>query len=350
MTRRMPVTIKDIAKRTGKSITTVSRALHGYNDVSPETREMIVRMAEEMGYTPNLLAQRLQKQRTDTIGFILPTFGPRFSDPFFSEFLAGIGSSATKYGYDILVSTQPPGEKELEAYRRKVTGRQVDGFVLVRTRCQDPRIDFLKAAGAPFVAFGRTEGELDYPYVDEDGEEGMLQLTRHLIEHGHRQIAYISPPMTLMFARDRWRGVRLALDEAGLSLPENYLIMGDLTQRSGREAARQLLSLPQPPTAIIAGNDLMALGAMSAIQEKGLVVGVDIAVAGFDDIPMSEATHPPLTTVHQPIYQIGSLVAEILIQLIRGETPAQTQYLLKPQLMIRQSCGLQIDSLTHSMT
>ncbi len=345
----MPVTIKDIAKRTGKSITTVSRALHGYNDVSPETRDLIMRVAEEMGYTPNLLAQRLQKQRTDTIGFILPTFGPRFSDPFFSEFLAGIGSTTSKYGYDILVSTQPPGERELEVYRRKVTGRQVDGFVLVRTRCQDPRIDFLKEAGVLFVAFGRTEGELDYPYVDEDGEDGMLKLTRHLIEHGHHRIAYISPPMTLMFARDRWRGVKRALDEAGLSLPEEYLLTGNLTQRSGREAARQLLVLPEPPTAIIAGNDLMALGAMSAIQERGMVVGEDIAVAGFDDIPMSEATHPPLTTVHQPIYQIGSLVTEILIKLIRGDEPEQTQYLLKPRLMIRQSCGLQVNPHTHSI-
>jgi DNA-binding LacI/PurR family transcriptional regulator len=226
----------------------------------------------------------------------------------------------------------------------------VDGFVLVRTRCQDPRIDFLRETGVPFVAFGRTEGELDYPYVDEDGEEGMLQLTRHLIEHGHRRIAYISPPLTLMFARHRMQGVKRALEEADIPLPEAYRVTGELTQRSGREAARQLLALPQPPTAIIAGNDLMALGAMSAIQERGLIVGRDIAVAGFDDIPMSEATHPPLTTVHQPIYQIGSLVAEILIQLIRGETPEQTQYLLKPQLVIRQSCGLQVGSNTHSMT
>ena len=344
----MPVTIKDIAKRTGKSITTVSRALHGYDDVSPETRARIVRIAEEMGYTPNLLAQRLQKQRTDTIGFILPTFGPRFSDPFFSEFLAGIGSSATKYGYDILVSTQPPGEKELEAYRRKVTGRQVDGFVLVRIRCQDPRIDFLREAGVPFVAFGRTEDSLDYPYVDEDGEEGMLQLTRHLLDHGHRRIAYISPPLTLMFARYRMKGVKRALNEAGVALPAEYLLTGELTQRSGREAARQLLALPEPPTAIIAGNDLMALGAMSAIQERGLEVGKDIAVAGFDDIPMAEATHPPLTTVHQPIYKIGSLVTEMLIHIIRGVTPEQTQYLLKPRLIIRQSCAPHGDHSPHS--
>ncbi len=339
----MPVTIKDIAKRTGKSITTVSRALHGYNDVSPETRELIVRVANEMGYTPNLLAQRLQKQRTDTIGFILPTFGPRFSDPFFSEFLAGIGSSATKYGFDILVSTQPPGEKELEAYRKKVTGRQVDGFVLVRTRCHDPRIQYLRETRTPFVAFGRTEGEIDYPYVDEDGASGMRLVVEHLVRLGHQRIAYISPPLIFTFARDRLRGVQETLSDAGLTLPDMYLVYGDLTQRSGKVQAQALLDLFEPPTAIIAGNDLMAFGVMSAIQERGWKVGKDIAVAGFDDIPMSEATHPPLTTVHQPIYQIGSLVTEILIKIILGETPEQTQYLMKPRLIIRQSCGAQSD-------
>ena len=339
----MPVTIKDIAKRTGKSITTVSRALHGYNDVSPETREMIVRVADEMGYTPNLLAQRLQKQRTDTIGFILPTFGPRFSDPFFSEFLAGIGSSATKYGFDILVSTQPPGEKELEAYRKKVTGRQVDGFVLVRTRCHDPRIQYLKETQTPFVAFGRTEGDIDYPFVDEDGASGMQLVVQHLVKLGHRRIAYISPPLEFTFARDRLRGLQEAMSNAGLVFPDSYLVFGALTQRSGKAQAQTLLNLSEPPTAIIAGNDLMAFGAMSAIQERGLRVGEDIAVAGFDDIPMSESTHPPLTTVHQPIYQIGSLVTDILMKIILGETPEQTQYLMKPQLVIRQSSGSHVN-------
>ncbi len=335
----MAATIKDIAKRTGKSITTVSRALHGYADVSPETREMIVRVAEEMGYTPNLLAQRLQKQRTDTIGFILPTFGPRFSDPFFSEFLAGIGSSATKYGYDILVSTQPPGDKELEVYRRKVTGRQVDGFVVVRTRCQDPRISYLNETSTPFVAFGRTEGDIDYPFVDEDGVMGMKILVEHLVSLGHRRIAYISPPLDYTFARYRLRGVHEALAAAGLAIPEEFLLFGDLTQRSGKARAQQLLALADPPTAIIAGNDLMAFGAMSAAQQLGLRVGGDVAIAGFDDIPMAETSHPPLTTVHQPIYKIGQMLTEMLIKIIQDEPLESRQILLKPQLIVRRSCG-----------
>ena len=339
----MPVTIKDIAKRTGKSITTVSRALHGYDDVSPETRAMIVRVAEELGYTPNLLAQRLQKQRTDTLGFILPTFGPRFSDPFFSEFLAGIGNTAGEYGYDLLVSTQPPGEKELEIYRKKVMGRQVDGFIVVRTRCQDPRIQYLKEAGAPFVAFGRTESGLDYPFVDEDGAAGMRMLVEHLVRLGHRRIAYISPPLDYTFARDRLRGVQEALQEAGLGLPDAYLVFGDLTQRSGLTQAARLLDLSEPPSAILAGNDLMAFGAMSAVQQRGMQVGRDIAITGFDDIPMAETAHPPLTTVHQPIYKIGRMLTEMLIKMIQGQPMESYQILLTPRLVVRGSCGAGVD-------
>ena len=120
----MSATLKDIADKVGKSVTTVSRALHGYDDVSPETTALVRKVAQELGYTPNILAQRLQKRRTDTIGFILPTFGPRFSDPFFSEFLAGIGNTAAQLGYDLLVSTRPPGEEELVTYQEKVKGNR----------------------------------------------------------------------------------------------------------------------------------------------------------------------------------------------------------------------------------
>ena len=137
------VRIVDIAKKVNRSVTTVSRALNGYSDVSPETREAIIRVAEEMGYTPNIIAQSLQKQRTNTVGLVLPTFSPRFSDPYFSELLAGIGNKAAELGYDLLVSTQPPGEEEIKYYRKLATGRRVDGFIIIRTRMVDERINLL---------------------------------------------------------------------------------------------------------------------------------------------------------------------------------------------------------------
>lgn len=336
----MVVTLKDIAKETGKSITTVSRALNDYDEVSLATKELVRRVATELGYTPNIFAQRLQKQYTDTIGLIIPTFGPRFSDPFFSELLAGVGNRAASLGYDLLVSTRAPGDEEVKAYCSMAQGRRVDGFVLVRTRRKDARVECLQKVNYPFVAFGRAEETVDFPYVDEDGVYGMRLVTQHLVSLGHQRIACIAPSSKLMFAHYRLQGFKEGLAEASLQADDSLILTGDLTQRGGYEQASRLLDLPSPPTAIAACNDLMAFGAMSAAQDRGLVVGKDISITGFDNIPMAEYSHPPLTTIHQPLYQIGGMVCEMLIHLIRGEKLERQQILLKPELIMRQSSGL----------
>jgi LacI family transcriptional regulator len=335
----MTVTLKDIAREVGRSVTTVSRALDDYDDVSPETRALVRRVAAEMGYTPSSLAQRLQKQQAETIGLILPTFGPRFSDPFFSEFITGVGNQAADLGYDLLVSTRPPGESELQAYRQNVQGRRVDGFIVVRTRREDARIQYLRESGFPFVAFGRTEGENDFPYVDEDSQHGMQLLAEHLLELGHRRIGLIAAPTDLMFTQYRVQGLSQGLERAGIYLDDRLVRVGDLTQRGGYTQASLLLDLAVPPTAIVACNDLMAFGAMSAAQERGLEVGRDIAITGFDDIPMAEYSHPPLTTLHQPVYQIGEKVCLMLIQRLAGETLEEEHIILRPRLVLRQSSG-----------
>lgn len=334
----MAPTLKDIARKVGRSVTTVSRALADYDDVSPETKALVRRVAAELGYIPNISAQRLRRQRTDTLGLILPTFGPRFSDPFFSELLAGVGNEAAKHGYSLLVATRAPGsEEELDAYRQKTQGRRVDGLIVVRTRREDPRIAFLAEQQFPFVAFGRTAQAYDFPYLDEDGELGMRLIVEHLVSRGHRRIAYLAPHPDLMFTSFRLQGFRQAMQTHDLPVEEDLIVYGDLTQRSGYELARQLLERHNPPTAIAAGNDLMALGAMSAAQERGLKVGADVAVTGFDDIPPAEHSHPPLTTVHQPIYEIGRMACEMLIKILRGETLTDRHLLLQPALVVRAS-------------
>jgi LacI family transcriptional regulator len=335
----MAVTLKDIARRVGKSVTTVSRALHDFDDVSPETKEIVRQAAAEMGYTPSSFAQRLQKQKSETIGLILPTYGPRFSDPFFSEFLAGVGNKAAEEGLDVLVSTRPPGQDEMQAYHSIVQGRRVDGFIVVRTRRQDPRIEYLCERKFPFAAFGRVEGTCDFPFVDENSAYGMQLVVNHLVSLGHRRIAFIAAPDDLMFAHHRMKGFREGLQRQGVPLDESLILIGDLTQRSGYSQGKALFSLPNPPTAVVACNDLMAIGAMSAAYKKGLVVGKDVAITGFDDIPLSEHSHPPLTTVHQPIYKIGQMVCERLIQHIQGICVAQEHTILTPSLVVRQSCG-----------
>ncbi|HDN79251.1 MAG: LacI family transcriptional regulator [Chloroflexi bacterium] len=339
----MPVTLKDIARRLNISVTTVSRALHGYEDVAEETRQKVLALAEELGYRPHILAQRLQKGRTDTIGFIIPTFGPRFSDPFFSELLAGIGNEAARHDYDLLVSTCPPDTvEEVNAYEQFVMGRRVDGLLITRTRVYDQRIAYLLEKEFPFVAFGRSKVEGDFCYVDVDSEEGIRLVTRHLIEMGHRRIAMILPPSELMFSVYRRIGFQKALEKNGLEFDEELVEEGDLTERGGYEAALRLLDKPHPPTAIVACNDLMAVGAIGAAQEHRLKVGRDIAITGFDDVPLAEHTVPPLTTVRQPVYEIGRRICQMLIYILEGKPLPQRQVILKPKLVIRESSNFHL--------
>jgi LacI family transcriptional regulator len=334
-------TLKDLAERLGLSITTVSRALAGYGDVAEATRRRVLQAAEEMGYVPDVTARRLQKGRTDTIGFVIPTFGPRFSDPFFSELLAGIGNEAARHNFDLLVSTRAPDTPaEQEAYRRLVEGRLVDGLLVVRTRVKDQRIAYLSELGFPFVAFGRSDMGTDFPYVDVDGGRGMELVAEHLLDLGNQRLAYIAAPEGVMFCRYRQAGLEATLRRNGFSLRSERVVVGDLTERGGFKAMNQLLDLDPRPSAVVACNDLSALGAISAAQKRGLAVGRDVAITGFDDIPLAEHSHPPLTTVHQPIYDIGRRICDMQIRLIRGEELAERHVLLEPELVVRESSGV----------
>jgi LacI family transcriptional regulator len=336
----MRITLKTIAEETGYSITTVSRALAGYDDVAEGTRQRILETAERLGYRPNEVARQLQAQRANTVGVIIPTFGPRLFDAFFTEFLIGIGSQAAEHNFDMLVSVHPPGPGELSAYRRMEGGR-VDGLVIVRTRQDDPRIQYLRALKRPlpFVVFGRTDGSNDFPHIDVDGEHGMRLIVQHLVDLGHQRIGYVAPPVDLNFTRHRREGYRKTLAANGLPYDDSLLIHGDLTQQSGAQGAKTLLDLDAPPTAILGGNDAMAFGVMRAVHERGLRVGVDVAVGGFDDVPDAEYANPPLTTVRQPIHEIGGRLCDMLIRIVKGEQLDEPQVLLKPELIVRESSG-----------
>jgi LacI family transcriptional regulator len=333
----MKVTLKTISEESGFSITTVSRALAGYKDVNEDTRQRIIAIARRLGYEPNLTARHLRSKQTQTIGMVIPLTS-RFSDPFFMELLSGVGRQSSEYGYDLLLSAQMPGEEELSAYRRMVASSRVDGLVLARVQIDDPRIAYLIDAHHPFVAFGRSVSG-DYPYIDVDGATGVRQLVEHFVRNGHTRIAIILSPHQLAFTSLRYKGYVDGLREAGLQPDDAYIAEGDLSQNSGHSAALTFLRQAVPPTAIIACNDLMAMGAMQTIQEQGLQVGRDIAVAGFDDIPTAAHTAPPLTTVRQPIYDIGRRAVDMLIRVIRNEVLEEPHVLLIPKLIVRSSSG-----------
>jgi LacI family transcriptional regulator len=337
----MGVTLKDIARKVGYSVTTVSRALNDYDDVSEETKRLIKRVAQEMGYHPHVIAQSLQRRRTNTVGFIIPATERYLSDPYFLELLAGIGDGAASCDFDLLLSTcKPMAPQEHLTYERMVKGRRVDGIIVARTRCKDERIAYLMHEGFPLVAFGRTDSRLDFPYLDVDGETGVRQAVQHLIGLGHRRIGFIAPPAYLMFAEHRLAGYKRALQDHGLEDDAALVIQGNLTQAGGHQRMEQLLDIEDPPTAVVTGNDLMAFGAMEAAQERGLVVGRDIAVIGFDDVPLAAYFRPSLTTVCQPIYEVGKTLSQMLIKIIRGEELAERQVILQPDLVVRESSGV----------
>lgn len=339
---RMQVKLKDVARKTGFSITTVSRALAGYDDVNAETRQLIVEAAETLGYQPNQLGRQLRSQRTNTLGLILPADDHSFSDNFFTQLLLGIGDAATHDHYDLLVSAQPTGtSEEMRAYQRMVGGRRVDGIILARTRRDDERIAYLQERGHPFVVNGRRPPNepSDFPYIDVDSQTGIRDAVRHFIDYGHREIGLILPPPEMAFTEYRHAGYREALAEAGIPYQADYVTYGNLLNSSGYNGANDLLNRCPQITAIVASNDLMAFGAIHAAQARGLHVGEDIAVCGFDDIPSTEYTFPRLTTVRQPIFEIGQQLAQMLAAIIAGQPPAETQRMLQPTLIIRESSG-----------
>ena len=332
------VTIRDVAKRLHLSITTVSRALDGYDDVAEETRERVIRTAREMGYVPSRAARQLRRQRADAIGYILPASGPHFTDPFFSEFIAGLGDTATAHNLDLLISIAPPDSAaEHHIYARWVQSRRVDGIVLSRMRLRDWRVKYLTENKFPFVAHGHTRMRVNFPYIEMDSQTAFTQLVRHLVARGHRRIAYIGAPAKFTLQAERFAGYQQGLAEAGIAFDKAMVAEGDLTRTGGYQAAQRLLTLRKRPTAIIGVNDLTAIGAMRAAREAGLVVGRDIAIAGYDGTEDSEHTDPPLTTLKQPIYATAQRLVEMLLKRIAGEPVPEPRIILQPELIIRAS-------------
>lgn len=335
------VKLKDLAAKTGYSVTTISRALGGFSDVNEQTRQHIVETARQLGYQPHEPARQLRNQRTQTIGLIIPANDQSFSNDFFNLLLRGIGDAAASAGYDLLISAQAPGDHEMEAYRRFVGGGRVDGMVVARTRQADERIEYLKHMQHPFAVSGRSAPteESRFPYIDADSQAGIRAATTHLLELGHRDIALLLPPPELAYTEYRRRGYAEALANAGLPYHADYVLHGDLLRSGGYALTNNLLDQFPQITGIVCANDLMALGAINAAQKRGLVVGDDLSITGFDDIPPAEYAHPALTTVHQPVYEIGQRLLHMLVQLITRQTPLETQILLPARLVVRESTG-----------
>jgi LacI family transcriptional regulator len=333
----MRPTIRDVAKKLNLSITTVSRALDGYDDVADQTRQLVIDTAYKMGYAPNRAARQLRRQKAETVGFILPANAQHFSEPFFTEFIAGLGSELASRNYDLLVSAVASEDDERKMYQRWANGGKVDGFILNRLRLHDGRVKFLTKQQVPFVTLDYS-GEGKYPCIRVDGADGFIELIQHIRNNGFQRFAFIGGPANMVNHAERLDWFCRAIQLNGLVLDEKFITTSDLTSTGGYQMAIELLSLPDPPNAIICINDETAFGALHAAHRQGLEIGRQLAVAGFDGVQDAKHSEPPLTTLDIPVFDIARQLVDMLLKTIAGGV-VESPVFIKPNLLIRPSTG-----------
>lgn len=325
-------TIKDIARLANVSHSTVSRALAGSSLVTPETAKLIRKIADQTGYRPSAAARSLVTSRSATIGVVVTTI----ADPFAAEVVQGIEDAATEHNYSvILANSNAQPEREVKVVR-SFEERRVDGIIVTSSRVGASYAKTLSQTRVPIVLLNNQHPSEFMHSVMIDNFEASRALTEHLLQLGHRRIAYIGDRDGYQSDAERAGGYRAALEKAGIKLARRYMAQGDGRPEEGAAAVRALLGQDHPPTAIFCYNDMTALGALAAISERGLTVPDDVSVAGFDDLFVARYATPPLTTVRQPMKEMGRMALETLVRLCEGGA-SQPIVKVAGELIVRNS-------------
>ena len=325
--------MREVAERAGVSVTTVSHVINQSRPVSDELRGRVLVAMQELGYQPNTLARSLRRGETHTIGIIVPDS----ANPFFAEVARGIEDTSFEHGYSVILCNTDNNLDKESLYTNVLVEKQVDGILFVAAGLSAENIHALQRRGMPLVIVDRQVTGVQVDSVLTDNMRGGWLATQHLIELGHRRIGCIVGPSDLTPSAARVTGYQQSLSEAGIPFDEMIIVKGDFQYESGYAAADKLLTLDNPPTAIFAFNDLMAVGALSNALEKGLTIPTNLSVVGFDDVRPALYANPPITTVKQPKYEMGVLATNILLERMRDpSTPPRTQT-LDTHLVIRQS-------------
>ena len=333
-TARERPTLEEVARRAGVSRATVSRVVNGSTTVAPPIQEAVRRAVRELGYVPNLAARTLVTQRTDSIALVLPETATRvFSDdPLFPGIVRGVSQEleAADRQLVLMMAGSAASHDRIERY---AMGRHVDGVMFASMHGMDPLPGALARIGMPAVCSGRPLGRPGVPYVDIDHISGVTSAVRHLLDSGRRRIATIAGPQDMVAGIERLAGYRQALRE---SQRRSIVAVGDFTRESGAAAMRHLLEDDPALDAVFVASDLMADGALRTLREAGRRVPDDVAVIGFDDADFARYTDPPLTTVRQPIIEIGREMVRLLLRLADGE-PVEDALILPTHLVLRDS-------------
>ena len=341
-----PVTIRDVARRAGVSTATVSYVLNDSRPVGKDTRKRVLHAAEDLGYRPSVIAQGLKAGESRIIGYSWRPAPANQFNPVLEKFIHSVAEATARHGYHVLTFPYPEPYDEIDVYRQMVGSGRVDGFVLPNTRFDDQRIHYLMDVGFPFVAFGRSNPDWDFPWVDVDGANGIKQAMTHLLELGHQRIACLAWPGRDPVGQPRLDGYQTSMSDAGLQVDALWIKEVENDYYEAYRAAQALVDLPldRRPTAVVAFSDLLAIGVMNAAEAGGLAVGRELAVVGFDDAPVAGYLRPPLTSLRQPVGEVGEQAVKMLIDLLRGEMPMPSQVLLKPVLIVRESTSRSADS------
>jgi LacI family transcriptional regulator len=326
----------DVARRAKVNISTVSRTINQTGKIGAETQERIYRAMRELGYRPNRVARRLRAR--DVSSHLLGLIIPNIQNPFFADLARGVEDVASRNNYAVLLCNYDEDEVKERFYLDVMQSESVDGIILPPIHETDPAVLQVVRNGIPVVCVDRSLSSGSLDKVEVDNHMGALKAVEHILAQGHRRVGLIGGPADSSTGRERHRGYEDAHAAAGLPVRRELVRFGDFKEASGRAIARELLSLSDPPTALFACNGLMLAGALEAIAEKGLKIPRQIALVGFDELPLANVFNPPLTVVRQPAYEVGRYAAELLLQRLKEPNRPATSLKLLPELIIRKSC------------
>lgn len=330
------VSIKDVANKTGLSPSTISLVLNNHSKIPETTKKRVLKAIAELGYVPHYSARSLSSKQTYTIAVIVPQISHIFSIPFFGEAISGIYDACYSKNYKLIFEQAKWEWAAAKNYLRIFKERRIDGMIYIGSTTRDKYLKDFEKEDYKIILVGSYFEDIDLSYVIGDNFQGARQATEYLIGLGHKRIGLITGGFQIISARDRYRGYRKALEIGGIPFNSSLVERADFDFDSGYEAMKRLL--PKKPTAVFAGNDLMALGAIQAVEDAGLKVPDDISICGMDNIRTGRLLDNKLTTVDYNVYNMGFIAANRLIEMLESNRKEKIKEIISTKLIIRESC------------
>lgn len=333
--KQTKLTIADIARKGGVSKATVSRVLNNRPYVEKATRNKVLAIIEETGFVPHHSATSLAGGKTNILGLLVPSL----ANPYSLTVIQGVAEKVAGKNLDLMLYTTGLSEKNQKKFLERLSKNAVDGLIVLLPRESTNFESELFSSDLPLVLIDHRSINADLPSIAVTNEKGGFDATEYLISLGHTKIGFIAGLLAFGCSVERLDGYKKGLEKYNLPFCEEYVVEGDFTEASGYRGAKELMLLPTPPTALFCSNDDMAIGAMQALEEMGKRIPGDVSIIGFDDSPRATLAFPRLTTIRQPLYQMGESAANLVVDLINGKSVAKKCIVLKTELIVRDSCA-----------